>query len=174
MVVLLPNTRLGLRRRADAEERNSHGERVPVGWGGLVNGALFEGRTKEQTDGTWTLGLDPSLHPVRQGDMVISEDGDAWIVTVAALLTNNYDSSVNWIRTTAQKMSAGGTEPGGQWFVARYADSVNPEVPDPDGVPTWSEAGLWTGYGPPPDADFGADVGDEYLDLLSGTVYQLN
>lgn len=173
MSVLLANAMLGLRRRADKDERNSHGERVPQGWGTVVNGRLYEGRTRESSDGTWSLGLDDALFPVRQGDMVISSTGLAWTVNTADLLTNNFDATVNWIRVAASKISVGGTEPGGAWFVARYVDTVDPGVPDPGGVPTWSQAGLWTGYGPPPATDFGANTGDEYLDLLTGIVYEM-
>lgn len=173
MVVLLPNTRLGLRRRADAEARNSHGERVPAGWGALIGGDLLDGRAKELADGTWSLALDPSLHPVREGDMVLSADGVSWIITVATLLTNNASPKIDWIRASALRRSDGGTQPGGAWFVGRYSNSVDPSVPDPNGVPILSQPNLWTGYGPPPDTDFGANTGDEYMDLLSGMVYEL-
>lgn len=35
------------------------------------------------------------------------------------------------------------------------------------------KAGLWTGEGPPPDLIPGSEVGDEYLDLVSGELYRL-
>lgn len=171
MSVLLPNARLGLRRRINEQVRNEHGERVAAGWGGVVG--LFDGRLNETAGGTWNLGLDPALWPVRQGDLAISSDGAAWVIQTADLIQNNYDSTVDWVRATALRRSAGGTEPGGAWFVARYADDLGPgEEADPSRPPVLN-AGLWTGYGPPPDADFGAKPGDEYMDLLSGTVYRL-
>lgn len=41
------------------------------------------------------------------------------------------------------------------------------------GVVTTGGAGLWTGEGPPPDMIPGAEVGDEYLDMVTGTLYEL-
>lgn len=35
------------------------------------------------------------------------------------------------------------------------------------------KAGLWTGEGPPPENIAGAEVGDEYLDLTTGDLYEL-
>lgn len=172
MSVLLPNATLGLRRRVNAAARNAHGERVQAGWSDLVS--MFDGRTNEQADGSWALGLDPALWPVRTGDLVVSVDGTTWIVTSADLIQNNYDPVVDWVRVRAARRSAGGTEPGGAWFVARYERGVDDTaVPSEPGVPVVARAGLWTGYGPPPEGDWGAQPGDEYLDLATGAVYRL-
>lgn len=45
-------------------------------------------------------------------------------------------------------------------------------VPLGSGVVIAGGAGLWTGEGPP-GVMAGAEVGDEYLDLLSGDLYTL-
>ena len=169
--VLLPNTRLGLRRRIEAA-RNSHGERTSSGWGGVVG--LEPGRTNENADGTWGLGADPALWPVREGDLVISDTGASWLGRTSDLIQNNYDHTVDWVRITALPRTDGSTAPPDAWFVARFEPFVQPVDPTPDdNTPTRDEAGLWTGYGPPPAGDFGAVLGDEYLDLNTGIVYEL-
>jgi hypothetical protein len=114
--VLLPNASLGLRRRLDGG-RDAHGSPLPTGWG-EVAGPL-PGYLKEQPDATWVVGLDPELWPVRQGDLVVSGDTDAWLVETADLIEHPADDTVNWIRITGNQRVAGGTEPGGPWFVNR-------------------------------------------------------
>ena len=171
MTVLLPNTRLGLRRRVIEEARNSHGERVPAGWGQVVG--LYDGRTNETAEGTWALGLDPALWPVRKDDLVIAPSGAMWLVQTADLIQNNYDSYVDWVRVSGLLRSLGGTEPGGAWFVARYTPGLDDTIPDPQGEPILTQPGLWTGTGPPPATPFGAETGDEYLDLSTGFIYRL-
>lgn len=170
---MLPNTALGVRRRLDEDARNAHGERVRAGWGAMSD--LVDGRARQLADGGWALGVDPALWPVRVGDMVVSEDGIGWLVTSAQLIQNAYDSVVDWVRVAAQRRSAGGTEPGGAWFVARYVDIVSPDDPGVNSVPIQEGSGLWVGYGPPPEpgGDFTPEPGDEYVDLLTGTVYEL-
>lgn len=172
MTVLLPNTTLGLRRRVEGA-RNAHGQRLPAGWGALSG--FYPGRTNERADGTWALGLDPTLWPVRANDLVIATTGGSWLVQTADLIQNNYDSVVDWIRVTALHRTNGATEPGGAWFVARYDDYVEPPPTDPPPPPSKDAAGLWVGYGPPPEVsdEFWPQVGDEYLDLLTGLIYRL-
>lgn len=124
------------------------------------------GFLQDHADGTWVLGLDPVLWPVRQGDLVISGDtGAAWLVNTADLISHPVDDTVDWIRLTANQRSNGGTEPGGAWFVNRYAPEAGPS-------PYRGEAALLTGHGPPPD-DLPAQPGDEYLDLDTGVIYRL-
>jgi hypothetical protein len=171
VAVLMTNASLGVRRRQDAA-RDAHGERLPAPWG-PVNGP-HPGRTNETADATWNLGLDPVLWPVRQGDLVIDAAGGSWLVDTADLIRNNLDPSVDWIRVTGRHRTAAGTEPGGAWFVARYESYVDPAPDTGDTTITQTAAGMWTGYGPPPTDPFGAAPGDEYLDLLSGTVYRLD
>lgn len=163
MSVLLSNASLGLRRRVEGA-RDSHGSPLPTGWGSVQGPAA--GFLNEQPDATWIVGLDPTLWPVRQNDMVIDgTTGGAWLVDTAKLVAHPVDDTVNWIRCTARQRGNGGTEPGGSWFVNRYAPDVGPD-------PYRGEASLLTGHGPPPD-DLPAEPGDEYLDLDTGVVYLL-
>lgn len=170
MSVLLPNARLGVRRRQEGA-RNAHGERMAAGWGSFEG--PYDGRINETAGGTWNLGVDPALWPVRQGDLVIALTGGSWLVQTADLIQNNYDSTVDWVRVSALHRAVGGTEPGGAWFVARYTNYVEPPPPTPSG-PVY-EAGVWTGTGPPPapGGDFLPQTGDEYVDLNTGLVYVL-
>jgi hypothetical protein len=162
--VLLPNATLGVRRRLDAG-RDAHGAPKPGGWGAVTG--PHPGLAEENPDALWVLGLDPVLWPVRQGDMVIDTvTGAAWLIDTADLLTHPVDPTVNWIRTTGRQRSAGGTEPGGPWFVARYVPDAPPPVTE--------AAGMWTGDGPPSLAALpDAKPGDEYIDMLTGVVYRL-
>lgn len=172
MSVRLPNARLGVRRRVEGA-RNSHGEAMAAGWG-TFDGP-YDGRVNEKPDGTWALGLDRALWPIRKDDLVINLTGGSWLVQTSDLITLNIpDSHVDWVRVSGLHRSAQGTEPGGAWFVARYTDYVEPPPPTPSG-PVY-EAGVWTGYGPPPAAggDFQPEAGDEYVDLLTGLVYVLD
>lgn len=167
MSVLLPNTQLGIRRRYDSG-KDAHGFSVPVGWG-TMQGPL-PGFEQEQPDSTWILGLDPTLWPARQNDMVIDGvTGAAWLVTSADLCMHPKDPTVDWIRLTANQRGNGGTEPGGAWFVNRYTPDVGPNI-------YRGEAGVFTGHGPPdpdnPDLS-SALPGDEYVDLDTGVIYQL-
>jgi hypothetical protein len=164
--VLLTNASLGLRRRVDGA-RDAHGSPLPTGWGALVGPA--DGLLNEQPDATWVVGLDPTLWPVRQNDMVIDAvTGAAFLVDTAKLAQHPVDDTVNWIRCTARQRGNGGTEPGGPWFVNRYAPDVGPTT-------YRGEASVFTGEGPPPaDPDtIGAVPGDEYLDLTTGVIYGL-
>jgi hypothetical protein len=166
MSVLMPNSRLGVRRRTEGG-LNAHGERLSEGWGAIP--AFEDGLTEEGPDAVWQMGLDPSMWPVRQGDLIVSSTGQSWLVQTADLLTNSFDSTVNWIRATALLRVGTYTIPADPWNVARFVDAVV-VAPDAGAAPTQDSAGLWTGSGPPPD-DFGAQPGEDYVDLLSGTVY---
>ena len=171
MTVRLPNARLGLRRR-QAGVANSHGERTAAGWG--VFEGPYAGRANEKADGTWALGLDKALWPVREDDLVINLTGGSWLVQTSDLIELNIPNShVDWVRVTGLHRGVGGTEPGGSWFVARYTNYVEPPPPTPSG-PVY-EAGVWTGYGPPPaaSAGFAPVTGDEYVDLQTGLIYVL-
>jgi hypothetical protein len=172
VTVLMPNARLTVRRRTQGT-RDAYGQRVNAGWGPL--GAFHDGRTNETADATWNLGIDPALWPIRRDDLIISESGGSWLVQTADLIRNNLDSYVDWVRVTAQHRSNGFTEPGGAWFVGRYDDYVEPPPVDPPPPPSKNAAGMWIGYGPPPEVsdDFWPQVGDEYLDLYTGMIYTL-
>lgn len=166
--MILPNAALTVRRLADNPAVNAHGERMPDRYGAVEG--FYPGRAHERADGGWAVGVDPHLWPIRAGDLILADDGRSWLVRTSNLIQNNYDSTVDWVRVDALHRGNGGTEPGGAWFVARYTDHVEPA---PDGDLTSPQPGLWTGTGPPPATDFGAKVGDEYVDLVSGVVYRL-
>lgn len=171
MAVLLPNALLGLRRRVEGAV-NAHGERVAAGWGEFLG--PHEGRVSEGADASWSLGLDPSLWPVRVGDLVVATSGaGAWLVQTADLLRNNYDPTVDWIRVSGLRRTGSGTAPADVWSVARYVDTVDPAVADYT-VPAY-EGGRWLGTGTPPapGGTFTPAAGDEYLDLNTGIVYTL-
>lgn len=162
MTVLISNATLGVRRRTDTT-LDAHGFDIPTTWAS-VQGPL-PGLANEGPDGSWILGLDPTLWPVRQADLVIGSDGRGWLVQTADLLQNALDPTVDWVRCTALQRSPGGTEPGGSWFVARFAPDVGPIPSGP--------AELYTGEGPPPDdGELVLHPGDEYLDILTGTIYE--
>lgn len=172
MAVLFANAMLGVRHRVERQERNAHGERVPVGWGPAD--AVREGFVTEGSDAAWRLRLDPSLWPVRTNDLVISTTGLTLLVTSADLITNSYDDAVDYVAVTGRQRSQGGTEPGGAWFVNRYLPELDDSIPDTGpGDPILTKPGLWTGNGPPPDVPWGAHPGDEYIDLLTGIVYEM-
>lgn len=117
MAVLMVNASLGVRRRQDGG-RDAHGEPLPADWAAV--GALLPGRVSEAADGSWSLGADPSLWPVRQRDLLVDDAGNEWLVDTADLIQNNLDDSVDWIKVTAhQRTAAGSTEPGGPEYVGR-------------------------------------------------------
>lgn len=171
--VLLPNTNLTVRRRVNETTRNEHGEDVLDGW--TAPGPFFPGRTKENDDGRWSLAVDPALWPVRTGDLIVDQAGSAWSVQFVHNIKNNYDDYVNYVQINAVRRVAQGTEPGGAWFVARYEEVPNdPAVVQPFPLPTYDAAQhLWRGYGPPSMwPDVVPNPGDEFLDVLTGNVYQ--
>jgi hypothetical protein len=118
LAVVMTNTTLGLRRRADGAY-DAHGERS--------NGALgaeigpYPGRSSEQPDGSWTLAVDPALWPVRENDVIVESVSGTrlWVVKSAKLLRNNLDPVVDYIRVEAAQQVAAGTEPGGTQFAGR-------------------------------------------------------
>lgn len=117
MSVLLPNDSLTVRRRSDEPARNAHGERVAAGY--ADPGTYYPGRTSEGADGSWVLGVDTALWPIRTGDLVHSSSGQEWLVTGSDLITNSIDDSVDWVRVQAYERRDDATEPGGAQFVGR-------------------------------------------------------
>lgn len=116
MAVLLTNALLGVRRRQDAG-RDAHGARVPGDWDAV--GEMLPGRVKEAADGAWSLGVDISLWPIRQGDLIADDAGNEWHVDTADPIRNNLDPTVDWVRIAAHERKDGHTEPGGARFVGR-------------------------------------------------------
>jgi hypothetical protein len=115
--VLLPNTTLGVRRRAE-QTTDDLGDVVQGDIGPLEG--PWPGLATENADGRWRLGLDPAAWPVRQYD-VVEEDGTgrSWVVQTSQLLTNSADPTVNWVRIDGLQRVTAGTEPGGAEFVGR-------------------------------------------------------
>lgn len=111
MGVLLVNTALGV-RRLRSRQRDGHGWPQPgPGWEDPVG--PWPGRTAEDTDGSWLLGLDPRGWPLAGGDLVIEPDtGREWLVLTADLLRNNLDPTVDYVRVTAHERGPHGTEAG--------------------------------------------------------------
>lgn len=120
MSVLLPNTGLGVRRRA-AATYDGHGTPLPGALGALQG--PYPARLRERADGGWSIGLDPRLWPVGVNDLVAEpETGREWNIQTAELLTNNADGRVDWIRVQGLERTAGdSTEPGGAEFASRDA-----------------------------------------------------
>lgn len=163
MSVLIPNATATVRRQAVAG-LNTHGEREQGNWGSPI-GEPLDALIKQRGDGSWVVGVDPDLWPVREGDLVVDAIGREFLVQTADLLTNAADDTVNWVRCTALRKAGVGVEPTAPWFVARHID-----VGDIDPIEI-ADAGMLTGYGPPPD-DLDIAPGVEYVDLSTGDVYQ--
>jgi hypothetical protein len=105
----MPDRPLGVRRRGPGA-RDAHGE--PTGG---AHGPLFgpwPGAAREGADGSWSLRVDPQAWPVTAGDLVVNPDtGDSWLVRSAALLRNNLDSTVDYVRVDAmERIDATSTE----------------------------------------------------------------
>lgn len=64
-----------------------------------------------------------------------------------------------------------GGQYGGIWTFVVESDGRAITPTDP--VEPGRACGMWTGDGPPPDDILGAEDGDEYVDLLTGDVYEL-
>lgn len=117
MAVLLPDRRLGLRRRTAAGV-GAHGEQRGYTYGPLLG--PWPGRAEEHGDvpageiggRTWVLALDPAAWPVQQGDRVVDPAlGVEWVVTSADLQVNNADHRLDYVRVEAHARQAGGTRP---------------------------------------------------------------
>jgi hypothetical protein len=170
VVVLLPNTNLAIRRRVNKPAVNEHGEDMLEGW--TEPGAFYPGRTNENDNGRWDLAVDEALWPVRTGDLIVDGKTGAWSVQFVHRIRNNYDDYVNYVKISAVRRVAQGTEPGGSWFVARYEEVPDDPAVDLDALPEYSD-GLWRGHGPPDNyPDLIVNPGDQYLDLDTGTVYE--
>jgi hypothetical protein len=116
MSVLMVDASLAVRRR-EPDSRDAHGERVYGDWGDPVG--PWPGHTRETSDGTWTLGLDPQAWPVRAGDLIVDDGGREWLVDTTVLLRNALDPTVDWIRVTAHQRVDDQTEPGGPEYTGR-------------------------------------------------------
>ncbi len=108
MAVQLPNTRLGVVRRAEVYD--AHGYPVPGPAQALAG--PWPARSSEGADGSWVLALDPAAWPVDERTVVVEPTtGVEWTVLTADLLTNNVSPIVDYVRVTAHQRVAGHTEP---------------------------------------------------------------
>lgn len=79
MPVLIPNVTLTVRVRVHPDAKDARGVPVQSTLSQTVRGPL-PGAIAEQADLSWTFRLDPSLGPVRAGD-VISDGARSWVLT---------------------------------------------------------------------------------------------
>lgn len=108
MAVLMADRNLAVRKRG-AGALDGHGEPVGGAWGTMLG--PWPGRAREAADGGWTLAVDPAGWPLSAGDLVVDAGtGQSWIARGTALLTNNLDSTVNYVRVDAQERVGAATE----------------------------------------------------------------
>ncbi len=107
MTVLLPNTRLGVRRSIEGAQ-DAYGYRPRAGLADLT--AVGDGHAEEQADGRWRLRVPPGCWPVREGDVIAEPGGRSWTVVTADLLRHSIDPSVDYVRVEAFERRDGGTE----------------------------------------------------------------
>ena len=109
MAVLMASRNLAVHKRGPGV-LDAHGEPVGGAWDGPQYGP-WPGRATEQSDGAWALAVDPDAWPLKAGDMVVDVDRQQrWLVIAATLLTNNLDSSVNYVRVDAREREGAATE----------------------------------------------------------------
>lgn len=116
MSVLLPNDSLSLRRAAEPTF-DAHGAYVRGSWAAPIG--PYPGAARESAQGVWTLCLDIALWPVREGDVVVSDSGQEWLVTTSQALHNVVDPTVDYVRCEAHERQGSSTEPTGPEFVGR-------------------------------------------------------
>jgi hypothetical protein len=110
MAVMLPDCALAVERQpAVAYDANGY----PVPGARETPTGTLPGRALERADHSWVLALDPSLWPVREGDLVHDDTGRSWLVVSADLLQNTYDPVVDFVRCEAEIRVPGGTLPPG-------------------------------------------------------------
>jgi hypothetical protein len=116
--VLIVNTELGLRRRADPT-LDEHGTEVGGGYG--PEQGPRPGLTREiGTNGAWVLSVDDQLWPIRAGDIITEPSAHReFLVTTASFMKHDIETSINYCRVEARERVTGGTEPGGPEFTGR-------------------------------------------------------
>jgi hypothetical protein len=107
--VLLPNTRLGVRRFEEAEA-DARGYRASTALGPLLG--VGDGHAEELPDHSWRLRVDPGCWPINEKDVIEEEGtGRQWTATRVDLLKHSLDSTVDYVRVEARLREAGGTRP---------------------------------------------------------------
>lgn len=78
MTVVLSDGAYRVARRPHPWPRDDHGTPVPPALGAASS--PLPGGAREQSDGTWSLRLDPSEWPLEDGDKVLGPAGRVWTV----------------------------------------------------------------------------------------------
>lgn len=160
MTVLMPNATATIRRRIEGP-LNAHGERTRSGLSPRVS-ALLPALIEQRADGGWTASIDPSLWPVRKNDVIDDSIGRTYVVMTSDLLSNVFEPIVDYILCEVRNVTDEGTEPIDPWFVARDQSAPSP----------YEGGRAMTGHGPPPEDLADVVMGDKYLDLDSGLMYE--
>lgn len=112
IAVLLPNTTLAVRRRADGAE-DAHGYRTTASWSPPQGAG--PGWAPEDVQGgqeAVRLRVDPLCWPIAERDLIVEIGGAArqWTVRDALLLKHSVDPIVNYVRVEAFERAVAGTE----------------------------------------------------------------
>lgn len=117
MAVILPDCALTVARMGPTAHDPSG---YPIPATRTPGGPALPGRKKERPDHSWVLAVDPSMWPVKEGDLIQEPaTGAEWLVVSADLLTNSADPAVDYVRVEGEIRVGVSTLPPG----------VNPEGP---------------------------------------------
>ncbi|MGW0562948.1 hypothetical protein ACWDZ4_20570 [Streptomyces sp. NPDC003016] len=101
MAVLLPDRELTAYVLAHPWARDAHGVPVPPPPDARPSPrGTWPGAANEQTDGSWTLRVDPAAWPLEPGD-VLSDGARIWAVATASLKKVPGHGAVDYIAVTA-------------------------------------------------------------------------
>ncbi|MGX1907617.1 hypothetical protein ACWIID_01945 [Streptomyces phaeochromogenes] len=102
MAVVLPNATLTTYVLAHPWERDANG--VPVPPNPNVQPAphgTWPGSVLKQSDGSWTVRLDPRIWPIEPGDTITDETGRSWTLVEARLHAVPGCPDVDYVQGTA-------------------------------------------------------------------------
>ena len=114
VTVMLPNCSAA--KKTSTRSRGAFGDRKVSAVAGTPSTQFLPASVREEADGTWRINLDPALWPVKEGDVIVTDAGQQFVVRTAALKTNPYDPIIDHVRGTAVQVGAAGQEPGGSEF----------------------------------------------------------
>ncbi|MFE3644864.1 hypothetical protein ACFXOM_28460 [Streptomyces sp. NPDC059169] len=102
MAVVLPNATLTVRALAHPWERDANGVPVPPNPNQKPTPrGTWPGSVLEQTDGSWSVRLDPQAWPVEAGDTITDEAGRSWTLSNARLHAVPGCSDADYIQAAA-------------------------------------------------------------------------
>ncbi|MCD9904629.1 hypothetical protein LUR56_40155 [Streptomyces sp. MT29] len=102
MAVVLPNTTLTVYALAHPWERDANGVPVPPNPNQRPAArGTWPGSVLEQSDGSWTMRLDPLAWPVKAGDTVTDESGRTWTLSTARNHTVPGCPDIDYVQATA-------------------------------------------------------------------------